>query len=208
MTILHVWKFTGEVVGSGTYVPFYFLFLFYFYLFFLCTILIKERGFGLPGMIDYRKVTSKCTGKLTGHPEGYFSEACLCRLMEVSRVALRWWAACFFLVWKRVAPHYKGKFMPCFSAEMGRRKGNSLYLLILSCSQLKISLWQEWNILEWHNLICFISIFASLRSGRKMLCSGPLSPHLKDSGLSLVTSVLKSFPCEPCWWLDHQQDDP
>lgn len=45
-----------------------------------CTILTKEKGFGLHGMINRGDMTRKYMRKLM-EDEGYFSQVCSCRLM-------------------------------------------------------------------------------------------------------------------------------
>lgn len=45
----------------------------------LHTILTKEKGFGLQGMIDCGKVTRKYNGEPVGDKD-YFSKVCVCRL--------------------------------------------------------------------------------------------------------------------------------
>lgn len=84
---------------------------------------------------------------------------------------------------------------------LGRNGEEGRELFVSVDSQLPATqniLMAKWNILEWHILIPFISIFTFPASRRKMVYSGSFSPHLKDSGwVFFITSVLKCLPCEP-----------
>ena len=51
----------------------------------LYTILTKERGFGLEGMINHAEVTRKHVGVLM-EDKGYLSKACCCKFISVSPV--------------------------------------------------------------------------------------------------------------------------
>lgn len=115
-------------------------------------ILIKERGLGPQGMINCDECLRNMWVNLMKY-KGYFSKVCLCRLNLVLTLSL--------VISHSLGVGEKDIFTRencvAFTKEnlcsTFRRKGEGrelvLYLLTLSCYQLKIILKPKWHTLRW-----------------------------------------------------------
>lgn len=124
----------------------------------------------------------------------------------MSGAALWWWVSCFFLVWRKMEHFTKGNLCPAFRQTWGGRKDTvSIYGLSIAFSSK-----YPYGQVEYFGMAYSdpLHIHLFLRQGEWYVVDPFFFPsHIKDPGLFLTTSILKTFLVHECRSLDHWKQE-